>query len=625
MKRLLLILVVLLLPLVSTYAQSGDGFVTYDNEDFGISFDIPAEWTVEVSSERLIAGTPADIEASKNFQPPTGLIITITLGTYNSMGIQNANQLQGQMARFAPSGVTIDPPQTTTFGNSTGYSIDFELPDSPVYTRVALLTIPGARLAVVRGLAERGMWINEGSNLFIQIMQSAQFTLSANLANPLENIPDNDGGVLWHYQTTRTEARPLELGGLTYDDFNVMYVAAGPSGILAINKNDGSFVNFLGPIADDDNFVDVALGPRDALLYFANASPGDNNRIMVTDRVGNYVRGWGTAGEQPGQFARNMPQAIAVTRQNNVWAVSEGHSVDPRDRLYRFDSFGNLLDTIDLATINPELRGIRLDNNIYTEAIFLVGERGGLNILDSDGSLLVPNVAKELITDAVPTDIAIGPQELIVISTENEGFLQFTNLGELVDRFGFPYQSERGGLFQPGEYLSPGGMVVDADGVLYFAETNPDTGSAQVQAIQFTGSGALPLPGRPSPNEGSTVAVTASGGEIVYGSTVRGLLDNNSPQHDYTFRASAGDRIVITMKDVSQGQSLDTMILLLDVNYNEVVNNDDVNNPPADFKSTDSVLRFTPNSGGTFIIRATRFGGSGQYELTLDVESSTTE
>lgn len=625
MKRLLLILVVLLLPLVSTYAQSGDGFVTYDNEDFGISFDIPADWTVEVSSERLIAGTLADIEASKNFQPPTGLIITITLGTYNSMGIQNANQLQGQMARFAPSGVTIDPAQTVTFGNSTGYSIDFELPDSPVYTRVALLTIPGARLAVVRGLAERGMWINEGSNLFIQIMQSAEFTLSADLANPLENVPDDDGGVLWHYQTTRTEARPLELGGLTYDDFNIMYVAAGPSGILAINKNDGSFVNFLGPITDDDNFVDVALGPRDALLYFANASPGDNNRIMVTDRVGNYVRGWGTAGEQPGQFADNMPQTIAVTRQNNVWAVSEGHSVDPRDRLYRFDSLGNLLETIDLATINPELQGIRLDNNIYTEAIFLVGERGGLNILDSDGSLLVPNVAKDLITDAVPTDIAIGPQELIVISTEYEGFLQFTNLGELVDRFGFPYQSERGGLFQPGEYLSPGGMVIDANGVLYFAETNPDTGSAQVQALEFTGSGTLPLPGRPSPEEGSTAAVTASGGEITYGAAVRGLLDNNSPQHDYTFRASAGDRIVITMKDVSQGQLLDTMILLLDVNYNEVVNNDDVNNPPEGFKNTDSVLHFTPNSAGTFIIRATRFGGSGEYELTLGVEDSMTE
>jgi hypothetical protein len=624
-KRILFGLVVLLLPLVSAYAQSGDTFVTYTDEDFGLSFDIPEDWTVEVSSERLIAGTPADIEASKNFQPPAGLLITVTLGTYNSMGIQNANQLQGQMSRFAPSGVPIDPAQTVTFGNSSGYSIDFEIPDSNVYTRVALLTIPGARLAVVRGLAERGMWINEGSNLFIQIMQSAEFTLSAALANPLENLPDSDGGVLWQYQTTQTEERPLHLGGLTYDDFNVMYVAAGSSGILAINKNDGSFVNFLDPIAEDDNLVDVALGPRDALLYFANASSGDNNRIMVTDRVGNYVRGWGTAGEQPGQFARNMPQSIAVTRRNNVWAISEGHAVDPRDRLYRFDALGNLLDTIDLATINPELRGIRLDNNIYTEAIFLVGEQGGLNILDSDGSLLVPNVAKELITEAVPTDIAIGPQELIVISTENEGFLQFTNLGELVDRFGFPYETERGGLFQPGEYLSPAGMVIDANGTLYFAETNAETGAAQVQALEFTGAGVLSLPGRPSPEEGSTIPVTASGGEITYGATVRGLLDNNSSQHDYTFRASAGDRIVITMQDVSQGQSLDTQILLLDINYNEVVSNDDANGPPEGFKATDSVLRFTPNFDGTFIIRATRFGGSGEYELTLDVESSSTE
>jgi hypothetical protein len=614
----------LLTSVTSTAAQGDQGespaWTTYDNPDFGIRFDLPADWEVSITGNQLMAGSPADLALHQAFQPSNGLVLLVNIGSYNTMGVQNAGQLADQMAHFVPAGINSTPPTPVSYGDSSGFAVEFNLPETPIFTRLTLLTAPGARLATVRVFTPASYWITEGRVMYERIMTSLTIYLPSHMANPLDSLPDNDGGVLWHYQSAQGDDAPtVVLGGLTYDQFGVMYVAAGPRGILALNQNTGEFVNYLGPLFDDDNLADVAIGPQDALLYFANASPGLNNRIMVTDRLGKYVRGWGVEGDGPGEFAPGMPQTIAVTRRGHVWVVSEGHAVEPRDRLYRFDSFGNLLSQINLVDVNPELRFIRLDNNVLTDGLFLVGQRGGLNILDSDGSLLVPNVAKELLTDAVPLDIAIGPEGLIVVATQNVGFLQFTNLGELVDRFGWKYDETRGGRFQPGEYFAPKGMVISPDGVIYFTETHRQTRFSQIQAFRFSGAGNLALPSRPIETDGGTTQVTtAAGGVIEYGNTVRGVIDNRVPVHEYRFRGVAGDVITITMRDVSTQNSLDTLLVLLDANRNELVRVDDIGRESENLRATDSLIQFTIGITGEFIIQATRFGGSGDYEMTLE-------
>ena len=81
-----------------------------------------------------------------------------------------------------------------------------------------------------------------------------------------------------------------------------------------------------------------------------------------------------------------MPRTIAVTPAGDVWAVSEGHGAGIARRLYRFDTVGNLLATIDLGAVNSDLADVRIDNNAGTGALYLTGTGGALNVLDADGS-----------------------------------------------------------------------------------------------------------------------------------------------------------------------------------------------------------------------------------------------
>lgn len=613
-----LVLIILILHPLSPVAAQGTT-THFENVEMGISFDMPAEWTVQVDADRLTAGTQADLDLFANNQLPQGLIFSIVVGSYNGLGLQNAAGLPDQLVRLAPSGATPSAPESVVYGNATGYQTEFTIPDSAIATRVALLNIVGARLAVVRGLAQESVWPTVVAQ-FEALVQTLTFGLPAGLTNPFDALPDDDGGVLWQYQSGQLPGEaPLTLGGITYDDFGVMYIAAGARGFLALNQETGEFMNFLPPIYDNDNYVDVAIGP-DARLYFANATERGNQRIMVTDRVGGFANSWGVEGDAPGQFAPGMPRSISVSKEGDVWIISEGHAIAPTQRLYRFDSLGNLLQMIDLDTIVPGMKDLHLANEVNEDRLFVVGKEGGLQMLNWDGTPLITRINEEILNEAVPLDIATGPSGMIVIATQNQGFIQLTSIGELLDRFGIPYDATRGGAYQPGEYLMPVGLGISRDSVIYFAETNPTTGFAQMQAFSFSGESVLAMPGRTPEVDDSQVSVGTSGGPITYGTTVRGILNNLSPEQDYTFEALPGDTVLITLRDVSEEQILDTVLILLDANQNEIANNDDANTLPAGFKPTDSVLRFTPGVAGSYIIRVTRFGGNGEYELSLTQE-----
>ncbi|MBZ0309400.1 MAG: hypothetical protein K8I82_25270, partial [Anaerolineae bacterium] len=431
---------------------------------------------------------------------------------------------------------------------------------------------------------------------FDQLKNTFEFSLPARLADPFATLPDEDGGVLWHYQASQpADAKEVRLGGLAYDPFDLMYAAAGQRGVLVIDQTNGGFVNYLGPWFDDDNFVDIAINPS-AKIFLANATPGDNYQIMTVNRAGGFEYGFGSTGDDPGQFAPGMPRTIAVTRRDEIWTVSEGHSSAPTNRLYHFDKWGNLLQMIDLADINPDLKNVRLDNNISTSALYLVGETGGLNLLDAEGNALVTNLGLEVFSLARPVDIAVAPGDNIIVATDTAGFLEFAPSGALLDRFGIPYEPSRTDAFQPGETLLPAGMVVGPNITVYFAETNPNTGFSQIQTIRFTGDGNLPMPNRPDSGQGTAEAglgidPAAGGGEITYGAVVQGNLNNQYPLHYWTFIGEAGDKVRITMRDISSGHTLDTLVILQDPNVFDMASNDDLEGDiPEGFHETDSVI-----------------------------------
>ena len=622
----LLCLIALLAALVPPAgAQQGS---RYDNPQLGVAFDLPAGWEVSASDERVIAGAPADLAAIQEGGVPQGLVLRLLFGTFSQLGVTDASQLPNVLARLASEGGAAPSVQPAAWGNAiSGYQTEVALPDDGLTTRVALLAVAGGRIAIVRGLAPTTVWDGGAGAQFDALAQSLEFRLPARDQDLVTTVNAHDGGVLWHTQTPSDEGRAVVFGGITYDMFEVMYLAAGPGGVLALNMATGAPISFMGPWGEAD-YVDVAIGP-DTRLYLANAA-GADGAITVVDRAGNFARTWGRRGDADGEFAPGMPRTIAVTRGGDVWTVSEGHGAGIARRLYRFDAVGNLLLTVDLGAVNADLVDIRLDNNVSTGALFLTGVGGALNILDTDGEPLVVNLAEEVLQGLMPLDIAIAPDDNVILALaapglDGYGFAEFSVGGKLLDLFGFPYDAARGGEFLHGEYLRPAGLVVGPDGTVYATETNPATGFSQVQAFSFRGDGVLPLASEALASEiGASDAAfavdpAAGGGAIGYGQTVRGALNNRYPAHTYTFEAQAGDRVRVTMRDASGQGELDPVVRLLGRDQRALAINDDVGSlAPEGFSARDAVLEFALSGPGTYTIEATRFGGRGEYVLTLE-------
>lgn len=600
----------------------------YDSRAMGVAFDLPAGWIVSEGENKLLAAVPDDVALVEQGGIPNNLALRIVTGTFNQLGIVDATQLPELLARLVPSPDAPAPAQVE-IGNASGYQVEVTLPEEGITTRVALLAIAGGRVAIVRGLAPPSVWSGGASAQLDALTQSLAFSLPERDENYLENILANDGGVLWHYQEPQPGNRTVMAGGVVYDQFDVMYVVAGTGGIVSLQEPTGDRISYMGPWQGGD-FVDVAIGP-DTKLYMANVAADTQFAIAVVDRAGNWLRGWGARGDADGQFAPDMPQTIAVTASNEVWTVSEGHSSGIRNRLYHFDAFGNLLQTIDLDTINENLSGVRIDNNISTGGLYIVGATGNLNVVDAHGEPLVVNLAQEVLNGLSPVDIAIAPNGNIILALaapglDGRGFLELSVSGKLLDVFGIPYDETRSGPFQPGEYLNPAGLIVGTNGTVYWTETNPATGYTQVQAFTFSGDGRLPLA---NAGEGSVDAPVEAvgaldpalgGGTIVFGQTVQGSLNNRYPSHQWTFEGRAGEHVIITMRDATGANQLDPQLSLQRSDGFEIAANDDVGDVrPEALTRRDALIDYFLPDTGLYLIQAGRFGGRGEYILTLEL------
>jgi hypothetical protein len=110
----------------------------------------------------------------------------------------------------------------------------------------------------------------------------------------------------------------------------------------------------------------------------------------------------------------------------------------------------------------------------------------------------------------------------------------------------------------------------------------------------------------------------ANADPIAVGSTVSGVITNSTPAHVYTFTASAGTTVDISMD--AQSGSLDTYLVLLGTDNTPLVSNDDTGD------STNASITRTLAVDGTYTIIATRYGltiggTEGEYNLTLTAQT----
>ena len=184
------------------------------------------------------------------------------------------------------------------------------MPDEGLTTRVALLAIAGGRVAIVRGFAPSAAWDGGAGAQFDTFAQTLSFTLPQRDQDVIETIIHNDGGVLWHYVSPQpSSGRVVTAGGITFDEFGVMYMAVGPGGILVINQATGLEISYMGPWSEG-NFVDIAIGPQDLKLYLANTQED------------------GRAGDHGRRSRRELDAQLGRARRRRR-AVRAGHAAHP--------------------------------------------------------------------------------------------------------------------------------------------------------------------------------------------------------------------------------------------------------------------------------------------------------
>jgi len=161
------------------------------------------------------------------------------------------------------------------------------------------------------------------------------------------------------------------------------------------------------------------------------------------------------------------------------------------------------------------------------------------------------------------------------------------------------------------ELLGPDGMLVSenddgGEGLnsLIVGQPLPEDGVYTIQATRWGGTGTFVL---------TIESVELNQISIANNQTVTSEINDVTPAEFYAFDGSAGDQISVSMTSTNDFSGLDTLLILRDAEGNEIAENDDGG------EGVNSLLEFTLPEDGTYVIVATRWGGEGEYELTLTI------
>jgi hypothetical protein len=122
-----------------------------------------------------------------------------------------------------------------------------------------------------------------------------------------------------------------------------------PAGYVTLNlgRRPEGFDEYTHPPASEARAVDGYFGGPTDVGWDAegNIYVSDgyiNSRVGKMDKWGNWLKSWGSYGNEPGQF--RLPHALQVDREGNVYVADRSNR-----RIQKYDSDGNLLKSIVMA------------------------------------------------------------------------------------------------------------------------------------------------------------------------------------------------------------------------------------------------------------------------------------
>lgn len=272
------------------------------------------------------------------------------------------------------------------------------------------------------------------------------------------------------------------LDGIALDDRQRVYVVDYYNKRVEIFENSGKYIRQIGGVNAPGQFryPEGTATDTDGNVYVVDSY---NDRIQVFDMHGHFLRQFGSAGTGPGDLTN--PHDIAVDRDGNAYVSDTGAVFEPGrqdDRILVFDKRGNFVRS---WPVFPEARGpagIAVDDsgNVYLADSW----NDHVAVFDRYGAVVrsIGSRGSGIGQFLDPADVAVDSSgNLYVTDMGNHRIQVFSKDGTFLRTWGGEGTGD-------GQFGYPGSIAIDGAGNVYVTDLRSNSAEDTIKVFDTAGN-----------------------------------------------------------------------------------------------------------------------------------------
>lgn len=575
MSRLLMLCfaALLVLPPITLAQDTTEDFTLYGWESGDLALRYPATW--EAPAAGLLDGREALLLAPINAatpaqRPPENPYIHLVIVP----DVSDVTNLYALLeARLRADGILAQGPLPAALLGASAFATRGSNPDALLYGMGRVLRYTDEQALLIYGRVAA-----EEQAAFATTFNAVADSLVPG-ATSVAGSPDY--GVLWHTERFATDGPEafVAIGALALHEDGV-YIADAVVGVVQLAEDTGQ-VQAIIP------FEDFSVSPQ-AMVIAPDGS------IYVADTVCQCVRVWqnGAWRASLGGFGFDAPQSLALTPDGTLYAT-DSHDAGVFVRAFALDArtpaaqqpFAAAQTTQPHLAVDSagRLLALATDGVLYRLA-------DEVNQADQENAEFAP-IAELAIAPPEVNALAVDAEGNLLLATARQGVMRLDASGVVRNRIGRIVP----GFPLPGELVSPQGVAVDAQGTVYWADSDGVFGNVTAMSLAVQ-------PGR------------VGRMQLRAGLPVGGTLDAALPQQAWVFSAEVGQRVVLTAQAATDTPELDVSLRLQTQDGTEIASNDN-HDTLLLLNPFDALLTLTLPQTSEYAVIVTAMAGTGRYTL----------